>query len=61
MHLYLSAFPLQSNATIDSTDVAAEPPVVNQLECRPDVPGISDRRTGVFLLIFLHQLLHTFG
>lgn len=39
----------ESNATIDSTDVAAEPPVVNQLECRPDVPGISDRRTGQLL------------
>ena len=32
----------ESNAAIDSTDVAAEPPVVNQLECRPDVPRISD-------------------
>lgn len=61
MCLYLSVFPSQSNATIATTDVAAEPPVVNQLECRPDVPGISDRRTGAFLLIFLYQLLLTFG
>ena len=32
----------ESDATIDSTGVAVEPPVMNQLECRPDVPRISD-------------------
>ena len=34
---------------------------MNRLECRPDVPGVSDRRAGVFHLFFLYLLLHTLG
>lgn len=40
LFVHLSVFLFQSAAAI------VEPPQTDPSECRPDIPGISDRRTG---------------
>ena len=42
--------PFQSTMAIVAA-VVEEPPDARASEYRPDVPGISDRRTGAFLLV----------
>ena len=43
-------YTFQATVAMD-TAVVEEPPDARASEYRPDVPGISDRRTGVFLLV----------